>query len=90
MRRTALSYTFSTNPAAKTAAMLGVALAAAALASWLLRLSSPRGGRPDESSEEPANESLRSWSRKWKRREQPTAEGIEVAPARERPLAPEG
>ena len=90
MRRTGLFGTFSTDTATRTAAMLGIALAGAALASWLVRHSSPRGGRPDELSEEPANGPLNRWSRKWKRRAQPTAEAIEVAPARERALAPEG
>ena len=90
MRRTGLFGTFSTDTATRTATMLSIALAGAALASWLVKFSSPRGGRPDELSEQPTNGSLRRWSRRWRRRAQPTAEAIEIAPARERALAPEG
>lgn len=90
MRRTGLIAAFSARPAAGTAALMGATLAGAALASWLVRFASRRGGQPNQLSEKPANGALRRWIRQRGRQAQPTAEAIQVAPARERSLAPEG
>lgn len=90
MPRTKLLATLCAHPKTSAAAALGAVLAGAALTRWLLQLETQGDRRPADSKGEERPDPPRRRSRRQKRQAQPSAEAIEVAPARERSLEPAG